>query len=51
MKHKQIRVSEIVDTMIDAILEETKKKDPLIRSRQDVVTKAVFQLHKKECGQ
>lgn len=48
MKYRQIRVTKVVSSMVDELLDEMKDKDPLIKNRQDVITKAVLTMHKKE---
>lgn len=50
MKHKQVRVSEIIDDELNAIVAQRKKSGSLINTRTAVLSEAIRKIHKRECG-
>lgn len=45
---KQVRVTPMVSKMVDKLEKKLTKRDVFIKSRQDVVAKAIVDLYKKE---
>lgn len=45
---KQVRVTPQISKMVDKLEKKLKKTDVFINSRQDVVSRAIFDLYNKE---
>lgn len=45
---KQVKLSNIVNDLLDAISEKRKNEESFIKTKQSIVAEAVIALHKKE---